>query len=210
MTDKQNPFWDRAEKGKQMEKDHSPTIEYMLQTLNLDNDARVLEVGCGNGWFLRKLASSLSYGLGIDRSQVMIDSARELSKGFGNLVFRVDELGSLSNEEVYRTATFDSIVGVEAIYWTPVQNNLNQFYRILRNGGRLGLTVESHKENEDAHGWSEQVGQPIHLHSAKEYEEMLRLAGFKDIKVDKYFTPLERATETFQHRYSTLVITASK
>ena len=208
MPNKDNKsFWAQPGKAEQMEKDHSPAADYLLSQLQIKPEASVLEVCCGNGWLLRKIAPNISHGLGFDSSPELIAKAINKSAGIGNLEFRIDKHANLPS---YAAESFDTILGIEAVYWSPVKENLNQFYRILKPSGLLGLTVEAYKGNPDSKQWQKEVGQEIHRHYIKEYREMLQKAGFRDISITRYRTPRELAREDFQHKYGAIVITARK
>src|SRR3954468_7663479 len=83
--------WARAGKGESMERGHRPVGEQAIAKMNVPEDARVLDIGCGSGWATRLLADYASRGgvTGIDISDEMIELAREQSNSYSNVDFKV-------------------------------------------------------------------------------------------------------------------------
>lgn len=208
-TDDRRSFWDQPGMGEKMENDHALAVDSLLARISLDTDSEVLDIGCGNGWLLRRVSSSIGHGVGIDKSPFMIEEASRLKGDRNNLEYHVDEWTNVAD---YPGNSFGLVLGIESIYWSPVQKNLNEIYRILKPGGTVGLTVEYYIENADCHGWPKVVGQSMHLHSTREYAKMLQKAGFRDVIISKAIGSRDLAgtSQEFRYRYGTLVITASK
>src|SRR5258708_4279022 len=66
--------WARAGRGESMERGHRPVGEQAIDQMLVQDDARVLDVGCGSGWATRILAGKAKRGhvIGIDISDEMI------------------------------------------------------------------------------------------------------------------------------------------
>src|SRR6266516_1381985 len=89
--------WARAGRGESMERGHRPVGEQAIEKMSVPPDARVLDVGCGSGWASRLLAVKASAGrvVGIDISDEMIDLARDSSRQFKNIEFKVASAAAL-------------------------------------------------------------------------------------------------------------------
>jgi ubiquinone/menaquinone biosynthesis C-methylase UbiE len=83
-------------------------LEDYLADLALENDARVLEIGCGTGAVSRTLAGRDGVGdvVGVDPSSVFIERARQLAADARTLSFTVGDGRSLDFED----ACFDAVV----------------------------------------------------------------------------------------------------
>ena len=72
-----------------MERRHKRLAELMLERVDLPADARILDVGCGDGWAARMLSPHVPEGavIGIDVSGEMILRARRSCRDSSNVLF---------------------------------------------------------------------------------------------------------------------------
>ncbi len=70
--------WAEAGRGEEMEESHLPIVAPTLALMDLQPADRVLDVGCGSGWLVRRLAALVPNGsvMGIDVSDEMIRRAQ--------------------------------------------------------------------------------------------------------------------------------------
>ena len=95
---------------------------------------RVLDLGCGNGSFLRANLDRFSKGEGLDISQQRILATSRLTKS-PRLKFRVHDLNTLLP---YRSRSIDLVVSLSTIeYLTDPYRFLTEIKRILKPGGEL-------------------------------------------------------------------------
>ncbi|MEV0323067.1 class I SAM-dependent methyltransferase [Streptomyces sp. NPDC050658] len=100
---------------------------------------RILDVGCGTGYFSRRAAASVTPGgrvTGIDPSQPMIEYATRRAPA--NCTFQT----ASAQELPFGDASFDVIVSSLAIHHLPDGDRLvalREMRRVLRPGGRLLL-----------------------------------------------------------------------
>lgn len=98
---------------------------------------RVLDVGCGTGYFARRITPVVQPGgsvLGIDPSQPMLDYATEHSPA--NCTFQVGGAEDLP----FPDASFDLVVSSLAFHHFPVDRRadaVREMFRVLRPGGRV-------------------------------------------------------------------------
>src|SRR3989344_4062014 len=144
--------WDeKCDKGwaQLMNLEHEIAVNYLLaQTgIEIPNNASVIDVGCANGWVLRKLVDEykIAYGLGLDLSNKMIEEAREKSSEYKMLDFKVDGWEDIVKYSLQH-GLFDVILGVESIYfYGSVVDNIRNAFNSLKDGGYLGLNIECYK-----------------------------------------------------------------
>ena len=109
--------WVRAGKAAGMERRHKRLAELMFTRFDLSPDARVLDIGCGNGWTARMLAGCLPEGayVGIDLSAEMIRSAREACTRLDNVLFAPAAAEQIPWAEDY----FTHVLSIESAYYWP-------------------------------------------------------------------------------------------
>lgn len=104
-----------------------PKIEHIDSLLHLDEDARVLDLGCGTGLFSR-LTGRRCIGLDLSREMLAQAAGPRLQADMRWLPFEAE--------------TFDAIVCVTAILDTPRPTRvLEECTRVLRIGGVLVVSV---------------------------------------------------------------------
>lgn len=113
-------------------------VRTMLEFLDPQPGDRILDCGCGMGFYLRAL-SSLEKGAfcGIDGDTEALDFARQALDGTGIALSRGDVL-----RLPYRDAVFDKVLLSEVLEHLPDdRQGLAEIHRALRPGGMLALTV---------------------------------------------------------------------
>ena len=154
----------------------------LVEILDLKEEVRLLDVGCGTGWALRKAAESVhGQGVfcGVDLSPKMIERARENFRGLENFNFIVANAESIPIDENF----FDTIICTNSFhhYYHP-DKALHEFRRLLKPSGRVYILDPTSdffavrlfdvvmKFLEPEH---------VKLYSTKEFRRMVEAAGFK-------------------------------
>lgn len=108
----------------------------LIEQLRLQPGDRVLDVGCGTGRLTRWVAERAGAVTGLDPLPDRIDLAR--SRG-GNARFHVGRAEDLS---AFADASFDVVCLSAVLHWVADKEKaLAEARRVLRPGGRLGLTT---------------------------------------------------------------------
>jgi len=111
-------------------------VEAYLDDLPWDKISLAVEVGCGTGPVARRLAARASRArvLGIEPSPELIDHARRLAEGIGNLTFETGDGAALPLGD----ATVDAIVFHTVLcHVVSPAELLAEAMRVLRPGGTL-------------------------------------------------------------------------
>ena len=69
--------WATAGRSEEMEKGHGMSVSKFLGSVSFDKPFSFLDIGCGNGWVVRKIAQlpKCKKAVGIDKSKNMIKRA---------------------------------------------------------------------------------------------------------------------------------------
>lgn len=96
---------------------------------------RVLELGCGTGYFTRELALTGAEVLAIDISPELLAAAQREVRA-ENVKFAVDNAYALSLPD----GAFDSVVGSSVLHHLEIDRAILELHRVLRPGGVLCFT----------------------------------------------------------------------
>lgn len=115
----------------------------LVERLGLTEGARVLDVGCGTGrlaqWIAERVGT-MGAVTGIDPLEERIHVAR--SRG-GNVRF---EVGQAEDLRAFEDASFDVVCMSSVFHWVADKAKaLAEVRRVLRPGGRLGVTTQPHE-----------------------------------------------------------------
>ena len=96
---------------------------------------RVLELGCGTGYFTRELARSGADIVAIDVSPELLEIARA-DCSTPNVRYEIQDACVMS----YRDAVFDSVVGSSVLHHFEIKEALLEIYRVLKSDGTIYFT----------------------------------------------------------------------
>lgn len=106
-----------------------------LLTDPLREGMRVLEIGCGTGFFTREIAKKRVHLTAIDISPDLIRIARRELRA-DSCAFVIDSVNRMS----FRDAVFDAVIGSSVLHHLDVTPALNEIHRVLKPGGRVAFT----------------------------------------------------------------------
>lgn len=191
--------WAEAGRGEAMEESHLPIVTPTLAFMDLQPADRVLDIGCGSGWMVRRLAALLSNGsaMGIDVSDEMIRRAQLASAAVPNAQF----LHGTAEEIPAPPDSFTKVLSVEsAYYWHDPGRGLKEIFRVLQAGGSAWILINYYRDNPDCHQWKLHYQIPTHLLSAEEWQDHFRTAGFRDVH-DRRIPDLSPTPEVYTGRW---------
>ncbi len=172
-----------------MNKGNSPMNLYSIAALNpLPND-NILEVGMGNGYFVKNivsLSSTINY-FGCDYSALMVEEARKLNKNWvdkGSVSFLKATIDSLP----YKNHSFHKIITINTFYfWEDHHKALSEIKRVLKPRGNFILSVRP-KHNLEKFPVTKYN---FNILSNKKIIELLKANGFVRIEVTEIKEPIQ-------------------
>ena len=190
ITEKGNPAKPQGRYGEmmldRMNESHSPVTEWGLSFLRVSDDARLLDIGCGGGATLARLAGMARQGriFGIDYSDVSVRKSKEHNKDLVKSG-RIEVVKGNVSKMIFGDGTFDGIVTVESFYfWPDPDKSLYEVRRILKAGGVFLLIADIY----DAENLPEKALENIKKYDLRnpkpeEFVEMFKEAGFSEVDV---------------------------
>jgi len=168
--------WAKNGRAELMEKEHSKTVLKLLNSIRFEKPFSFLDVGCGNGWVVRKISQiqNCKKAVGIDKSKNMITKANSKKKSSKENYFRTDILSWKFNGK------FDYIFSMESLYYsTPMESALKKIYKLLKPGGQFFCGTDFYSDNKATIQWSKKMNIPLDLRSKKQWKKMFEGIGFE-------------------------------
>jgi len=167
--------WAKAGRAEEMEKGHGTTVNKFLDKLIFDKSFTFLDIGCGNGWVVRKISqlSNCKKAIGIDKSGTMIKKAKEKKTSEKEVYFTTDL------ESWKYTGKFDIVFSMEALYYSvPMEPALKKVYKLLKKQGIFYCGTDFYKDNKLTTRWTKDMAIPMDLRSEQEWKKMFKEIGF--------------------------------
>jgi SAM-dependent methyltransferase len=159
-------------------------IEHLFDALEIGEGTDLLDLACGSGYALARAARVGALPSGIDASSQLVEIARRRVP-HGDL--RAGDMFALP----WADDSFDVITSFNGI-WGGCTDALCEARRVLREGGRIGLTFWGPGSRLDLRDWfialgtstpavAEELMSLANIGSPGVVEEMLTVAGFTDV-----------------------------
>ena len=169
-----------------MNKRHSDLTDWGLQHVQLGKRFAVLDVGCGGGRTIQKLAARATDGkvYGADYAAGSVVASRANNAELIQ-AGRVAVVRASVSALPFFDGKFDLVTAVETQYfWPDLVNDMKEIRRVLKPGGTLVVIAEAYKGEGDskAHSALLKCLGSGYL-SVQEHQELLAKAGYIDAQV---------------------------
>ena len=121
--------WAQNGRAELMEKEHGNNVSKFFQAISFRKPFTFLDVGCGNGWVVRKIVkeNNCKKAIGIDISKNMIVQAK---KKQGN---KKEEFFHTDVESWNYKGKFNFIFSMESLYYADsIEVALEKIYKLLK------------------------------------------------------------------------------
>ncbi|MBL7002020.1 MAG: class I SAM-dependent methyltransferase [Nitrosopumilus sp.] len=197
-------IWAQNGRAELMEKEHGDNVSKILQVIPFDKPFTFLDVGCGNGWVVRKIAkeSNCKKSVGIDKSKKMIIQAKKKKENIKEMFVHTDV------ESWDYKGKFNFIFSMESLYYADsIEVALEKIYKLLRPNGEFFCGTDFYTDNKATVRWADIMKIQMHLHSKKEWKKLFQNTGFK-VKT-KHIKDLKNKKK-WKREFGTLLITGTK
>ena len=181
--------WAQNGRAEHMEEEHGKNVLKFLESISFDKQFTFLDVGCGNGWVIRKISkeNNCKKAIGIDISKKMIIQAKKKIEN------KKEEFIHTDIESINHRGKFDFIFSMESLYYVDsIEIALQKIYKLLKPGGQFFCGTDFYTDNKATARWAGIMKIQMHLHSKKEWKEFFKNTGFnvktkniKDLKNKK-------------------------
>jgi len=125
---------------------HSDLTDWGLSHVTIEKDSTILDVGCGGGRTIQKMAAIATEGsvFGVDYSKGSVAASRATNASLIN-AGRVEIREASVSDLPFADNNFDLVTAVETqYYWPDLVNDMREILRVLKPGGTLAVVVESY------------------------------------------------------------------
>ena len=167
---------------------HAKVTDWGLAQIAIGKSETILDVGCGGGRTVHKLAAVATAGkvYGVDHSKESVTVATKLNRkaiSTGHVEIREASVSRLP----FPPDSFDLVTAVETHFWWPdLPGDMREVFRVLKNGGQVTVIAEIYKgANTTTARLAERYlpSSGMALLSVDEHRGLLAGAGFCDIQI---------------------------
>ena len=173
-----------------MNRHHSNLTDWGLSHVSIKPNDKILDVGCGGGRTIHKLAAVASAGkvYGIDYSEDSVRAARRANAHWID-VGRVEiQQGSVSKLP-FPNEAFDLVTAIEThLFWPDLPNDVCEIFRALKPGGALLIVAEIYKGGKHLEGvrkkiFEKHLAANMNLLTPDEHRDQFTNAGFSEVQL---------------------------
>jgi SAM-dependent methyltransferase len=168
-----------------MNQSHSQLISWGLSHVNIQREDTVLDIGCGGGVTIRRVAGLAAFGrvYGVDYSTASVAASTALNRAgveSGQVAIQRATVSRLPFSDGF----FHLVTAVEThYYWPDLPGDIQEIRRVLKPGGSLLVVAETYKSGG---GRVSQVAmKPLGgaLLTPEEHRDWFEQGGYVDVQV---------------------------
>ena len=166
-----------------MNERHRHLAKWGFSNLDIKENDRVLDIGCGGGANLAIILQKADKGIavGVDYAEVSVEIARKKNKKAVE-TGRCEVLQGNVMELPLKDEDFDVITAFETVYfWPDMKESLKEVYRVLKRNGKFMICNEADGNSENDEKMKEII-EGMSIYTEDELVEFLKEAGFKNIR----------------------------
>ena len=169
-----------------MNKHHNTLSTWGLNHVQIETNFNILDVGCGGGRTISKLANQAVKGrvFGIDTSKDMVAYSRQENKKLVDKG-RIQLIQCSVEKLSFRDDLFDLVTAIETYYfWSNLQEAFKEIKRVLKPIGTLLIISEMIKNGKyDIENAQMIVKSQVNLISLQQIKDLLCATGFFKVEI---------------------------
>ena len=185
VTAEGNPRRPEGEAGRamlaRMNESHARLVDWGLSHIDLHAGDTVLDIGCGGGNTLARMAERVTEGhlVGIDYAETSVEASRAFNAPLIE-AGRMEILHGSVEHLPFADEHFDAVVTVESFYfWPNPEECLKEVTRVIKKGGTFLLLAEIYGRDYLPESIREKIaGYALTNPTPEEFERLFRAAGF--------------------------------
>ena len=167
---------------KSMNKEHTPVSLWGLKHLNISPDDVILDIGCGGGMNINRMAQGAKKVYGVDYSIESVNLSKEVNEDLikeGRVEVHEGNVMDLPFED----NSFDIVTAFETVYfWPDIVKSFGEVKRVLKPGGMFLIGCEANGTNNLAMKFFDKVID-MTFYEDNDLVGFLKSNDFKDVTV---------------------------
>ncbi|MBO7719731.1 MAG: class I SAM-dependent methyltransferase [Methanosphaera sp.] len=167
-----------------MNNHHEVISNYAMESIELMEDAKIIDIGCGGGVNIEKFLKRCPGGVvdGLDYSSLSVaESIKRNKKAVDDGRCHIYEANVL--DIPLDDGSYDLASAFETIYfWKDLNKAFSEVYRILDDEGRFMIACDTDSDNPDNQRWVNLLDD-VEVYSKDELVMILKEVGFGKIDV---------------------------
>lgn len=165
-----------------MNENHRSISEFAFSCVNVKDDDRILDIGCGGGVNIEKFLKLTNNNVdGLDYSEVSVsESIKRNQKAVDDERCEIIQ-ADVSNMPL-EDESYDLVSAFETIYfWPDIKETFKEVSRIIKPHGQFMIAQGTDGNHPDDEKWLATV-EGMSVYTAQELERYLLDAGFKSVE----------------------------
>ena len=157
----------------------------ILTRENINQDFKILEVGCGTGQTSAFLCLSGYTVVPIDNHPLMVEKA---NNRFQEMYIPCQAQQADINNLPFEKESFDIVIAESVLSFTDIKKSLPSIYNVLKKGGKLialEMTKKDSIKDEFLAGIKQHFGTPQIL-SSESWQQQLKKYGFESVRLQTF------------------------
>ena len=157
---------------------------FAMESVTLDDDSYVIDIGCGGGVNIEKFLNRCPEGVvdGLDYSSLSVEESIKRNQDAVDEgrchIYEANVLDMPLDDGVYDLAS-----AFETIYfWKDLNKAFSEVYRILKDDGRFMIACDTDGNNPNDQKWVN-IFDDITVYTKEELTSVLKDVGFKKVDV---------------------------
>jgi methionine biosynthesis protein metW len=169
-----------------MNESHARLVDWGLAHIDLHASDTVLDIGCGGGNMLARMAERVTEGhlTGIDYAETSVEASRKFNTALVD-AGRMEILHGSVEALPFDDGHFDVVVTVESFYfWPKPEECLKEVARVIKPGGTFLLLADIYGRDDLPAGIRTKIADyNLTNPTPEEFEQLFRAAGFSAVTI---------------------------